>query len=151
MQARGGSSARPLEAGTARSGIRTSWWRKLLTLGTGMPLGFLLFEVLVQLEHLLNARPERSMSVESIKLGMSRYYPLPERLVLASYGLRYDPDLVLVGVLPNDVIDTYLGLDAISVSPFGFLISREAKCLGAGYSVIARAIFTEPIRSKLVP
>lgn len=83
---------------------------------------------LVRLERMLNARPHTR--VEIIKRGIPRYFPAAERLVLEHYGLAFEPDLVLVGVLPNDVIDTSLGVDAVIVDPSGFLISRRAQRLG---------------------
>jgi hypothetical protein len=46
------------------------------------------------------------------------------------YGLKYAPDLVLVTFCPNDVMDTALGWDAVMVSDYGFLITREAAALG---------------------
>jgi lysophospholipase L1-like esterase len=82
---------------------------------------------LVRLERMLNARP--GPRVEIIKLGIPRYFPAAERLVLEHYGLPFEPDLVLVAVLPNDALDTRFGLDAVVVDS-GFLISRRAKELG---------------------
>ena len=43
---------------------------------------------------------------------MARYWPEPEALMLEHYGLRYSPDLVIVGVLPNDFVDTRVGPQA---------------------------------------
>ncbi len=85
---------------------------------------------LVQLERLLNERPARTVRVEIIKLGLPRYFPEPERLVLQHYGLQFQPDLVMVGVLPNDVVDSRLGLDDLTPAPHGFLLSPAARRLG---------------------
>ena len=94
---------------------------------------------LVRLERLLNERVG-SERIEIIKLGMPRYFPAAEALVLEHYGLAFEPDLVLVGVLPNDVIDTYQGLDAVIVDESGFLISRQAQRLGrAGVALYLRS------------
>ena len=60
---------------------------------------------LAQIETTLNRRGK----VEVINLGIPRYWPDPEALVLEHYGLHYQPDLVLVGVLPNDFLDTRIG------------------------------------------
>jgi hypothetical protein len=38
--------------------------------------------------------------------------------------------LVVVGFLPNDVVDTFLGLDAVKVDQSGYLKTREAEALG---------------------
>lgn len=68
--------------------------------------------------------------VEVINLGVPRYWPEPEALMLEHYGLRYQPDLVIVGVLPNDFIDTRLGAAHASVSD-GYLVTSRARRLGA--------------------
>jgi hypothetical protein len=46
------------------------------------------------------------------------------------YGARYSPDLVLVGFLENDVIDTYKGADAVTATKSGYLMSRDAQAIG---------------------
>lgn len=85
---------------------------------------------LVRLERLLNQRPGTHPNVEIIKAGIPRYFPEPERLFLEHYGLAFEPDLVIVTFIPNDVIDTYMGLDAVKPSDDGFLMTREALELG---------------------
>jgi lysophospholipase L1-like esterase len=85
---------------------------------------------LAQLEAMLNAREGTHPRVEIIKAGIPRFFPEPERILLEKYGLAFRPDLVIVGVLPNDVIDTYFGLAAVTVSPSGYLMTREAGELG---------------------
>ena len=85
---------------------------------------------LAQLERMLNGRGAPHPSVEIVKLGIVRYFPEPERLVLEHYGLRYSPDLILVGVTPNDIMDTALGIDAIQTDVEGRLRTRESKELG---------------------
>lgn len=84
-----------------------------------------------RLERLLGERAPAGVRVEVVKLGLPRYFPAMERRVLAEYGVRFEPDLVLVGVLPNDVLDTHLGSEAITPSASGLLLSREAASLGA--------------------
>ncbi len=85
---------------------------------------------LYTLETMLNQRVEKQKKVEIIKAGVPRYFPETERLLLQHYGKKYNPDLILVGFLPNDVSDTHEGIDAVAVDPSGFLTSREAKSLG---------------------
>ena len=85
---------------------------------------------LSRLGALLNARPGSHPRVEVINTGVPRYYPEPERMVLETYGPQFAPDLVTVGFLPNDVIDTYYGIDAIAINAEGDLISQEAASLG---------------------
>jgi lysophospholipase L1-like esterase len=82
------------------------------------------------LERRLQARSSGGESLEVLRLGLPRYFPGAERLVLEHYGLRYAPDLVLVAVLPNDVMDTHLGIEAIQVDERGFLRTREGQRLG---------------------
>lgn len=86
---------------------------------------------LSRLEAMLNSRPGAHPRVEVVKAGIPRYFPQLERMMLETYGVAFRPDLVLVGLLPNDVIDTFLGLDAVSVSQSGYLMAREARELGA--------------------
>ncbi len=83
-----------------------------------------------RLERLLNQRPAALRPVEIVNLALPRYFPAIERIVLERIGLRYQPDLVVVGFVPNDVIDTYLGVEAVVVDDSGFLISRRGERLG---------------------
>lgn len=83
------------------------------------------------LERSLNARSGSHPRVEIIKAGVPRFFPEPERMLLESLGKKFEPDLVIVGFLPNDVIDTYYGLEAVTVDESGFLITRQARGLGA--------------------
>jgi lysophospholipase L1-like esterase len=85
---------------------------------------------LSRLEAMLNAREGTHPRVEVIKAGIPRFYPEPERILLERYGVQFRPDLILVGFLPNDVIDTYLGLDAVRAGKSGYLMTREARELG---------------------
>lgn len=79
------------------------------------------------------ARMEAALSerggVEVINMGVPRYWPEPEALLLEHYGLRYRPDLVIVGVLPNDFVDTRLGSAYAGVSD-GYLVTSRASRLG---------------------
>ena len=97
------------------------------TYGAGAPYDS---TYLARLEVNLNARPGNHPHVEIVKMGIGRYFPEPERLLLQYYGLAYQPDLVLVGFLPNDLIDTFLGLGAVAVDPSGYLVSKDAARLG---------------------
>jgi lysophospholipase L1-like esterase len=82
-----------------------------------------------RLEGLLeSALPESP--VEVLSFGLPRYFPAAERLILEHVALDFDPDLVIVGVLPNDVVDTHLGIEAIRVDDAGFLRSKEGQRLG---------------------
>ena len=98
------------------------------TYGAGVP-----FEVtfLSRLESMLNARPGKHPPIEIIKAGIPRFFPEPERLLLEYYGWSYDPDLVLVAFVPNDVIDTYYGLNAMSVCDGFLLTSHGARLIGS--------------------
>ena len=85
---------------------------------------------LSRLERTLNEKLAGHPPVEVIKAGIPRYWPEPERVLLERYGLAYSPDLVLVGFLPNDILDTYFGLDGIEVTE-GFLVNRTLEPIGS--------------------
>lgn len=72
---------------------------------------------------------QHARAVEAINLGIPRYWPDPETLVLEHYGVRFQPDIVIVGVLPNDVADTRTGTAGLDVSR-GYLITSRARRLG---------------------
>ena len=97
------------------------------TYGAGVPFEEI---YLTRLEVMLNHRPGAHPRVEIIKAGIPRYFPQTERLLLEHYGAQFQPDLVTVAFLPNDVIDTFMGMDAVTVDPSGFLVTREAEELG---------------------
>jgi len=79
-----------------------------------------------QVERRLNQRAGGHPRVEVIKLGLPRHFPLLERRTLERDGLRFAPDVVLVTVLPNDVVDTERGLDAVCVAESGYLVPCAA-------------------------
>ena len=97
------------------------------TYGAGVPFEEI---YLSRLEAMLNHRTGAHPRVEIIKAGIPRYFPQTERLLLEQYGPHFQPDLVTVAFLPNDVIDTFMGMDAVTVDPSGFLVTREAQELG---------------------
>ena len=82
------------------------------------------------LEKMFNERAGKHPSVEIIKAGIPRYYSEPELILLNEYGREYSPDLILIGFLPNDVIDTYYGLDAVVLDKSGYLKTQVAAELG---------------------
>ena len=98
------------------------------TYGAGVPFAA---TFLSRLESMLNARPGKHPPVEIIKAGIPRFFPEPERLLLEYYGWSFDPDLVLVAFVPNDVIDTYYGLNAMSVCDGFLLTSHGARLIGS--------------------
>jgi len=48
---------------------------------------------------------EGALEVETINAGVSGYSPWQELRYLRDEGLRYDPDLIVVGFVPNDVTE----------------------------------------------
>lgn len=98
----------------------------------GAGSSFLHETYLYRLEEMLNSRGGKHPTVEIIKAGIPRYFPEPERLLLEHYGVDYSPDIVLVGFVPGDVIDTYMGINAVTVSKdkSGYLVTKEADRLG---------------------
>ena len=103
---------------------------------------------LSRLEQLLNSR-KLHPKVEIIKAGVSRYYPEPERVLLEHYGLKYSPDLIIVGFVPNDVLDANQGLDSIKIGQSGYLVTREGQnkprifTLFYTYSHVFRILFNK--------
>ncbi len=61
--------------------------------------------------------------IEIIRAGISRAFPEVERKVLQTYGMKYHPDLIMVGFLPNDIVDTLMAEEAVHVTPSGYLMS----------------------------
>jgi hypothetical protein len=76
---------------------------------------------LFRLEKMIHERPGKLPNVEVVKAGITRFFPAAERLYLEQYGLAYEPDLVLVGFVPNDIVDTHIGLHGIRVTPSGHI------------------------------
>jgi hypothetical protein len=116
------------------------------TFGIGAPFDSTYLAVL---ERNLNRRSGVHERVEIVKAGIPRFFPEPERIFLEHYGARYHPRIVLVGFVPNDIVDTHLGLDDVSVDEQGFLRSRQGRRLGsfgAGlyrHSALARVVLPE--------
>jgi lysophospholipase L1-like esterase len=105
---------------------------RILGLGDSYTLGAtanLEDSYLSRLEERLNRRPGDHPRVEIIKAGQARYWTEPERLLLESVGLRFQPDLILLGFTPNDVSDTAIGLSYAKIRD-GYLVTREAYELG---------------------
>jgi len=99
---------------------------RILGLGDSFTYGAgVLFEdtYLYKLEKLLNARSGDHPRVEIIKAGIPRFYPETERLLLEHYGLKFRPDLVIIGFVRNDLIDTFYGIEGVGVSKSGYLLS----------------------------
>jgi lysophospholipase L1-like esterase len=88
------------------------------------------------LERQLAARGPGHPRVEVVNAGIPRFFPEAQRLFLEHYGLPLEPDLVVVGFVANDVIDTHVGLEGIEVLPDGRLVSsygaRLLATLGPG-------------------
>lgn len=103
------------------------------TYGGGVDVGDTFLAVL---ERRLAARGPDHPPVGVVNAGIPRFFPEAERLFLQHYGLPLEPDLVVVGFVPNDVIDTHLGLEAIEVLSDGRLVSnygaRLLAALGPG-------------------
>lgn len=98
------------------------------TYGAGVPFDA---TFLSRLERMLNARPQNHPPIEIIKAGIPRFFPEPERLLLEHYGWSFEPDLVLVVFVPNDVIDTYYGVRALTVCDGFLLTSYGARLIGS--------------------
>ena len=82
------------------------------------------------LENMLNDRSSVHPTVEVIKAGIPRYYPETQRILLQHYGKNYMPDLIIIGFVPNDIIDTHYGLDAVVLDRSGYLKTKIANDMG---------------------
>jgi len=114
---------------------------RLLGLGDSFTYGIgasLRETYLSRLEVLLNHRAGVHPKIEVIKAGVPRYFPQAERILLENDGVKFRPDVVVVGILPNDLIDTYLGIDAVTADRSGYLKTREAKELGEAGVLVYR-------------
>lgn len=85
---------------------------------------------LYRLEEMLNRREGNHPRVEIIKAGIGGYSAEPERLLLQYYGVKFHPDLILVGILTNDAWDALAGLNDKAATDDGYLLSYEARQLG---------------------
>lgn len=117
------------------------------TAGSGAPVGR---SYPFQLGKFLNERLKGNPPIEVINVGQGRYWPEPERILLENIGIKFSPDLILVEFTPNDVTDTYLGINFNSVRD-GYLISREGNELGnAGVWLYVHShLFRKIIRAYL--
>ncbi len=75
-----------------------------------------------RLEKLLNSRPGLHPDVEVINVATSFSWPERQRKTFDKFGKKLSPDLVLAGIMPNDVLDTKLS-STVSVDTDGKLIS----------------------------
>jgi lysophospholipase L1-like esterase len=106
-----------------------------------------------RLGRLLNERLTGRPTVEMINAGIPRYWPEPERMFLEHYGLAYEPDIVLVAFVPNDVVDTHVGLQGLTVSQ-GFLVTRGLDPFGGAgiwlyrHSQVFRILFSRYLSSR---
>ncbi|MBM4196588.1 MAG: SGNH/GDSL hydrolase family protein [Gammaproteobacteria bacterium] len=79
---------------------------------------------------LLLAESQPAARIEVVKAGVARFFPEPERMLLDTLGRELRPDLVIVGFIPNDVLDTCLGLDAVGVGADGALVNQPSANFG---------------------
>lgn len=82
------------------------------------------------LQKLLNKRSGHHPKIECINAGQPGYWTEPEYLMAKAYGLKFHPDLILVGFLPNDVIDTSVGIKESIAKGDKYLFSPEARKMG---------------------
>lgn len=97
---------------------------------------------LARLERRLNGRGSGHPRIEVMNAGIPRFFPEAERLFLEHYGLPFQPDLALVAFVPNDVIDTFLGLKAIRVLPDGRLVSNAGARLVEQLGDVTTVLYT---------
>jgi hypothetical protein len=86
---------------------------------------------LARLEVLLK-KHFRELDIEIVKAGIPRFFAEPERRLIEYYAPKFMPNLILVGFVPNDVIDTYKQKHGlfVQVGDTGYLLSGRAAKLG---------------------
>ena len=106
---------------------------RILGIGDSFTMGFgAKFEdtFLYKLENMLNIHYNDYFDVEIIKSGFERYYTELERIFLQYYGIKYYPDLIIIGFVPNDIHDTFMGKESVTVKAGGYLLTRESNEIG---------------------
>lgn len=88
------------------------------------------------LEAELNWRGGGQAPVEVIKAGVGGFFPRAERLLLEHYGMAFSPDLAIVAFDPDDLLESYLGIDEFKIRD-GFLKTSEARELGVVRTFLA--------------
>jgi len=78
------------------------------------------------LEKKFDNRSFSSPKIEVIKAGIPAFFPELERIFLEHYGIKYQPNLVLVAFSPGDVFDTYFGSNNLRADPKGFLVMHNS-------------------------
>lgn len=83
----------------------------------------------------------RSVSAETINLGVSAFGTGREYLMLREHGIKYRPDVVLLFFVGNDLINNSVRLEAIPYVPYPIL---------DGHSALARDASGEPLFTPIV-
>ena len=83
---------------------------------------------------------EQGVNAEVINQATTFSWPAMERRIFDKYGKRYDPDVVVVGFLPNDIIDTKLA-SLVTVGADGVLKRKEESSFLAHSSLWKRLNF----------
>lgn len=102
---------------------------------------------LARLEALLK-KHFRELNIEIVKAGIPRFFAEPERRLIEYYAPKFMPNLILVGFLPNDVIDTYRqkhGL-IIQVGDTGYLLSG----MGAKFGKYVERLFVNSHLARVI-
>lgn len=102
-----------------------------------------------RLERMLNA-PPGAPPVEILKWGIPRAFPQVEAQLVEDYGLRFEPDLLIVGVTPNDVGDQHLGTAAVAVTADGYLVTQAGARVLADGGPLARVLYHHSHLARLV-
>jgi hypothetical protein len=84
---------------------------------------------LTVLERMLRDGVRPPAGVDVVKAGVGGYDTKAERLYLEHYGVRYEPDVVIVGFSGTDVFDAALGQQRV-MSQDGYLLTRGAYAIG---------------------
>ncbi len=95
---------------------------------------------------LLNGREGAHPRIEMVNFGLPRHFPALERATLERYALAFMPDIVMVAVLPNDVVDTQRGVEAVCVTASGYLVP----CAALRWNRLAQWLYPHSALARLI-
>ncbi len=99
---------------------------RILYLGDSVAFGFMIQRWEQTFPHLVQEQLGRwGYSVETVNAGVGGYSPWQEYLFLAREGVRYDPDLVVISFVLNDVTEKF-GLIRFGGTGEGWQLRRSA-------------------------
>lgn len=101
--------------------------KRILYLGDSVTFGFLLKSYRLSFPYLIEGILENKLKyeIETINAGVGGYSPWQEHIFLITEGIKYDPDLVVVSFVLNDVTEKF-GLIKFGGGDEGFQLRMTA-------------------------